>query len=92
MRKLGKGRMHHWGILCPTDENHGPLLALYDSKTEDAWICPHAGHSRSSPPTKSTFTDREADGNSLAVEGIPSTSRTTRKPRTTGSRPDTARA
>ena len=67
MRKVGK--MQTWGKVCPTNENHGQLLPFHDSKTRDAWICPHAEHARSKPPTKSTFTDEEADGKQNDVQG-----------------------
>ena len=68
MRKV-VGKMQKWGKTCPTDESHGLLLPFYDSKSRDAWICPHAGHARSPPPTRSTFTDEEADGHNDDIQG-----------------------
>lgn len=92
MRKVTR-KMQIWGKTCPADENHGFLLPFHDSKTNDAWICPHAGHTRSKPPTKSTFTDEEADGKHDDVPGrsakpatLMARGKTTRGARATGAK------
>ena len=61
-QKLKGSKKVIWGKYCPTNPSHGLLLPIHSNMTNDAWVCPSAQHTRSKPPTKSTFTDEEADG------------------------------
>ena len=59
-----------FGLLCPVDPSHGPLIPLVQSTAKgEGWYCPHQGHdgwkaSPTSPPFVSTrpfFTTAQAE-------------------------------
>lgn len=56
--------LHGFGLPCPVDPDHGPLLGLRDATARgEGYYCPHQAHDgwRDQPPTRPFFTTAQAE-------------------------------